>query len=141
MTRQYRPQLDWTPDAKLPTRFAAWKSEIEDEVLLFEVEDKPSKYICNFVKVCSGERGKAILRESNAHKEEKDYQVIIKALEQKVKPFNEELSASSKYFYLRQGNATLVDFFNYLNLYHVAGVVEESDVDDKNAQPRTPNAT
>ncbi|ELU17591.1 hypothetical protein CAPTEDRAFT_207898 [Capitella teleta] len=29
----------------------------------------------------------------------------------------------------------------YLNLYHVAGVVEESDVDDKNAQPRTPNAT
>jgi hypothetical protein len=73
MTRQYRPQLDWTPDAKLPTRFAAWKSEIEDEVLLFEGEDKPSKYICNFVKVCSGERGKAILRESNAHKEEKDY--------------------------------------------------------------------
>ncbi|ELU11635.1 hypothetical protein CAPTEDRAFT_199900, partial [Capitella teleta] len=71
MTRQYRPQLDWTPDAKLPTRFAAWKSEIEDEVLLFESEDKPSKYICNFVKVCSGERGKAILRESNAHKEEK----------------------------------------------------------------------
>ncbi|ELU17467.1 hypothetical protein CAPTEDRAFT_215243 [Capitella teleta] len=154
--------------------------------------------------------------------EEKDYQVIIKALEQKVKPSNEELSASSKYFYLRQGNATLVDFFkqateiveamnidedpkdktlrnllmngltsreiyskrvmeiasniearnlmdedlsdmanqllpsnalsrgspstnscvnNYLNLYHVAGVVEESDVDDKNAQPGTPNAT
>ncbi|ELT94224.1 hypothetical protein CAPTEDRAFT_214168 [Capitella teleta] len=36
MTRQYRPQLDWTPDAKLSTRFAAWKSEIEDEVLLFE---------------------------------------------------------------------------------------------------------
>ncbi|ELU09754.1 hypothetical protein CAPTEDRAFT_206950 [Capitella teleta] len=74
-------------------------------------EDKPSKYICNFVKVCSGERGKAILRESNAHKEEKDYQVFIKALEQKVKPSKEELSASSKYFYLRQGNATLVDFF------------------------------
>ncbi|ELT95377.1 hypothetical protein CAPTEDRAFT_190792 [Capitella teleta] len=75
MTRQYSPQLDWTPDAKLPTRFAAWKSEIEDEVLLFEGEDKPLKYICNFVKVCSGERGKAILRESNAHKEEKDYQL------------------------------------------------------------------
>ncbi|ELT90417.1 hypothetical protein CAPTEDRAFT_193501 [Capitella teleta] len=171
-------------------------------------EDKPSKYICNFVKVCSGERGKAILRESNAHKEAKDYQVIIKALEQKVKPSNEELSANSEYFYLRQGNVTLVDFFKqateiveamnidedpkdktlrnllmngltsreiyreclkekadqlsskrvmeiasniearnlmvedfYLNLYHVASVVEESDVDDKNAQPRTPNAT
>ncbi|ELT98579.1 hypothetical protein CAPTEDRAFT_203640 [Capitella teleta] len=90
MTRQYRPQLDWTPDAKLPTRFAAWKSEIEDEVLLFEGEDKPSKYICNFVKVCSGERGKAILRESNAHKEEKDYQVIIKALEQKAMNIDED---------------------------------------------------
>ncbi|ELU03773.1 hypothetical protein CAPTEDRAFT_192341 [Capitella teleta] len=111
MTRQYRPQLDWTPDAKLPTRFAAWKSEIEDEVLLFEV--------------CSGERGKAILSESNAHKEEKDYQVIIKALEQKVKPSNEELSASSKYFYLRQGNATLVDFFK-----QVTEIVEAMNIDE-----------
>ncbi|ELU05964.1 hypothetical protein CAPTEDRAFT_195772 [Capitella teleta] len=125
MTRQYRPQLDWTPDAKLPTRFAAWKSEIEDEVLLFEGEDKPSKYICNFVKVCSGERGKAILRESNAHKEEKDYQVIIKALEQKVKPSNEELSASSKYFYLRQGNATLVDFIK-----QATEIVEAMNIDE-----------
>ncbi|ELU17513.1 hypothetical protein CAPTEDRAFT_202393 [Capitella teleta] len=124
MTRQYRPQLDWTPEAILPTRFAAWKSEIEDEVLLFEGEDKPSKYICNFVKVCSGERGKAILREPNAHKEEKDYQVIFKALEQKVKPSNEELSASSKYFYLRQGNATLVDFFK-----QATEIVEAMNID------------
>ncbi|ELT99599.1 hypothetical protein CAPTEDRAFT_194201 [Capitella teleta] len=88
-------------------------------------EDKPSKYICNFVKVCSGERGKAILRESNAHKEEKDYQVIIKALEQKVKPSNEELSASSKYFYLRQGNATLVDFFK-----QATEIVEAMNIDE-----------
>ncbi|ELU14011.1 hypothetical protein CAPTEDRAFT_212392 [Capitella teleta] len=124
MTRQYRPQLDWTPDAKLPTRFAAWKSEIEDEVLLFEGEDKPSKYICNFVKVCSGERGKAILRESNAHKEEKDFQVIIKALEQKVKPPT-AFTASSKYFYLRQGDTTLVDFFK-----QATEIVEAMNIDE-----------
>ena len=89
MSKQHRPQLDWTPDAKLPTRFKHWKAEIEDEVLLFEGEAKPSKYICNFVKVCSGERGKAILAETNAYKEEKDVNVLFDALEKKVKPSNE----------------------------------------------------
>ncbi|ELU10927.1 hypothetical protein CAPTEDRAFT_204245, partial [Capitella teleta] len=45
------------------------------------------------------------------YKEDKDYEVIFKALEKKVRPSNEEISASSKYFYLRQGNASLFDFF------------------------------
>ncbi|ELT90831.1 hypothetical protein CAPTEDRAFT_185402 [Capitella teleta] len=75
MSKQHRPQLDWTPDAKLPTRFKAWNAEIEDEILLFEGEDKPSKYICNFVKVCSGKRGKAILAELNVYKQDKDYEI------------------------------------------------------------------
>ncbi|ELU10640.1 hypothetical protein CAPTEDRAFT_215177 [Capitella teleta] len=66
MSKQHRPQLDWTPDAKLPTRFKAWKAEIEDEILLFE-----------------GERGKAILAELNVYQEDKDYEVIFKALEKK----------------------------------------------------------
>ncbi|ELU02790.1 hypothetical protein CAPTEDRAFT_215573 [Capitella teleta] len=57
MSKQHRPQLDWTPDAKLPTRFKAWKAEIEDEILLFE-----------------GERGKAILAELNVYQEDKDYE-------------------------------------------------------------------
>ncbi|ELU07685.1 hypothetical protein CAPTEDRAFT_189055 [Capitella teleta] len=48
--RQYRPHVDWTPDIKLPQRFATWKSEIQDEVLLFEGEDKPPKYIYNYGK-------------------------------------------------------------------------------------------
>ncbi|ELT96255.1 hypothetical protein CAPTEDRAFT_209767 [Capitella teleta] len=61
--RQYKRHLDWTPDITKPQRFATWKSEIQDEVLFFESEDKPPKYICNYMKVCSGERGKAILRE------------------------------------------------------------------------------
>ena len=110
-TKQYRPALDWTPDTKLPQRFATWKSEIEDEVLLFEGEDKPAKYICNFIKVCSGERGKTIIKEEKVDKEEKDYHVILEALEKKVKPTNEEISASTKYFYLRQGQLTLAEFY------------------------------
>ncbi|ELU04853.1 hypothetical protein CAPTEDRAFT_205902 [Capitella teleta] len=52
--RQYRPSLDWTPDTKLPQRFARWKEEMEDEILLFEGDEKSPKYICNFIKVCSG---------------------------------------------------------------------------------------
>ena len=110
-TRQYRPNLDWTPDTKLPHRFAHWKAEVEDEILLFEGEEKPSKYICNYVKVCAGERGKAIIREAGVDKEEKDYTVILAALETKVKPTNEEIAASTKYFYLRQGKLTLAEFF------------------------------
>jgi hypothetical protein len=110
-TKQYRPALNWTPDTKLPQRFATWKSEIEDEVLLFEGEDKPAKYICNVVKVCSGERGKPILKEEKVDKEEKDYHVILDALEERVKPTNEEISACTKYFYLRQGQLTLAKFY------------------------------
>ncbi|ELU11275.1 hypothetical protein CAPTEDRAFT_208154 [Capitella teleta] len=53
--RQYRPSLDWTPDTKLPQRFARWKEEMEDEILLFEGDEKSPKYICNFIKVCSGD--------------------------------------------------------------------------------------
>ncbi|ELU04783.1 hypothetical protein CAPTEDRAFT_189571 [Capitella teleta] len=129
MSKQHRPQLDWTPDAKLPTRFKAWKAEIEDEILLFEGEDKPSKYICNFVKVCSGERGKAILAELNVYQEDNDYEVIFKALEKKVRPSNEEISASSKYFYLRQGNASLVDFFKQATETVEAMKIEENPKD------------
>ncbi|ELU10990.1 hypothetical protein CAPTEDRAFT_203084 [Capitella teleta] len=51
--RQYRPSLDWTPDTKLPQRFARWKEEMQDEILLFEGDEKSPKYICNFLKVCS----------------------------------------------------------------------------------------
>ncbi|ELU00926.1 hypothetical protein CAPTEDRAFT_202175, partial [Capitella teleta] len=51
--RQYRPSIDWTPDTKLPQRFARWKEEMEDEILLFEGDEKSPKYICNFIKVCS----------------------------------------------------------------------------------------
>ncbi|ELT89472.1 hypothetical protein CAPTEDRAFT_195880, partial [Capitella teleta] len=129
MSKQHRPQLDWMPDAKLPTRFKAWKAEIEDEILLFEGEDKPSKYICNFVKVCSGEGGKAILAELNVYQEDKDYEVIFKVLEKKVRPSNEEISASSKYFYLRQGNASLVDFFKQATETVEAMKIEENPKD------------
>uniref|UniRef100_X2AD74 Uncharacterized protein n=2 Tax=Capitella teleta TaxID=283909 RepID=X2AD74_CAPTE len=41
MSKQDIPQLDWTPDAKLPTRFKAWKAEIEDEIILFEDPKSP----------------------------------------------------------------------------------------------------
>ncbi|ELT97566.1 hypothetical protein CAPTEDRAFT_218531 [Capitella teleta] len=112
MSKQHRPQLDWTPDAKLPTRFKAWKAEIEDEILLFE-----------------GERGKAILAELNVYQEDKDYEVIFKALEKKVRPSNEEISASSKYFYLRQGNASLVDFFKQATETVEAMKIEENPKD------------
>lgn len=50
-----------------------------------------------FVKVCSGERGKAVINEAKVDKEVKDYTVIFNALEKKVGPSNEEISASSKY--------------------------------------------
>ena len=123
--RQYRPHLDWTPDTKLSQRFATWKAEIEDEVLLFEGEDKPSKYICNYVKVCSGERGKAICRELKVDAEVKDYRAILNALETKVKPANEEISASTKYFYLRQGNSTLPDFYK-----QATDIVEAMNIED-----------
>ncbi|ELT91636.1 hypothetical protein CAPTEDRAFT_212546 [Capitella teleta] len=43
--RQYRPSLDWRPDTNLPQRFARWK----------EGDEKSPKYICNFIKVCSGD--------------------------------------------------------------------------------------
>ena len=109
--KQYRPSLDWTPDIRLPQRFAQWKAELEDEILLLEGEDKPTKYICNFVKACSGVRGKQILVEKQVDKEEKDYHVILSALEERVRPSNEEISASSKYFYLRQGKNTLSEFY------------------------------
>ena len=109
--KQHRLTLDWTPDSKLPERFAKWKAEVEDEILLFEGEDKPAKFICNYVKVCSGERGKDILQETDKFKEVEDYKKVFKALEDKVRPTNEELSASSKYFYLRQGSLSLSEFF------------------------------
>jgi hypothetical protein len=109
--RQYRPSLDWTPDTKLPQRFARWKEEMEDEILLFEGDEKSPKYICNFIKVCSGERGKAILQEIKLDQETKEYRNIISALEKQVKPMNEEISASYKYFYLRQGDLTLTEFY------------------------------
>ncbi|ELU09843.1 hypothetical protein CAPTEDRAFT_196897 [Capitella teleta] len=54
--RQYRPSLDWTPDTKLPQRFARWKEEMEDEILLFEGDEKSPQYICNFIKVCSAQK-------------------------------------------------------------------------------------
>jgi hypothetical protein len=108
--RQYRPSLDWTPDTKLPQRFARWKEEMEDEILLFEGDEKSPKYICNFIKVCSGERGKAILQEIKLDQETKEYRNIISALEKQVKPSNEEIFASYKYFYLRQGDLTLTEF-------------------------------
>ncbi|ELU01321.1 hypothetical protein CAPTEDRAFT_228557 [Capitella teleta] len=52
------------------------------------------------------------------------------------------LEVAHVYYQTQCGNLAQSRINNaYLNLYHVAGVVEESDVDYKNAQPRTPNAT
>ncbi|ELT99835.1 hypothetical protein CAPTEDRAFT_210818 [Capitella teleta] len=84
---------------------------MEDEILLFEGDEKSPKYICNFIIVCSGERGKAIIQEIKLDQETKEYRNIISALEKQVKPTNKEISASYKYFYLRQGDVTLTEFY------------------------------
>lgn len=39
--------MNWTQDSNLPECFAKWKTGVEDEILLFEGEEKPVKYVCN----------------------------------------------------------------------------------------------
>ncbi|ELT97875.1 hypothetical protein CAPTEDRAFT_211469 [Capitella teleta] len=92
------------------------------------LKHKPNNFfmrrIWNFETIRQRKR-QSNLKRIKCLEEEKDYQVIIKALEQKVKPSNEELSASSKYFYLRQGNATLLDFFK-----QATEIVEAMNIDE-----------
>ena len=75
--------------------------------------------------------GKAIIREAGVDKEEKDYTVILAALETKVKPTNEEIAASTKYFYLRQGKLTLAEFFK-----QAVEIVDAMNI-DKNPKDKT----
>ena len=127
--KQYRPSLDWTPDSKLPNRFAYWKAEVEDELLLFEADGKSPKYLCSYVKVCAGERGKEILKDLKVDNEDKDYAKVLNSLEKSVKPTNEEISASQKYFYMRQGSATLPAFFKQATEIVSAMNIEENSRD------------
>lgn len=56
---------------------------MEDEILLIEGGGKPVKYICNYMKVCIGEKGKVIMKEAEVYKEVKDYAVILNAIKKK----------------------------------------------------------
>ncbi|ELU11122.1 hypothetical protein CAPTEDRAFT_209419 [Capitella teleta] len=82
---------------------------MEDEILLFEGDEKSPKYICNFIKVCSESDHRIIIREPLFSKRDADgARNKLDALEKNVLQIGQRATIATKSVQSQQQETTFI---------------------------------
>ena len=99
-----RPEMDWSMNAELPTRFKVWKRQVTSELRLQMAEDPKQQQLwaCTYVIVCAGAQGENVIQQAKLLEETEDHTKILGALDEFVSPSTHFEEDSFNYFYLKQ---------------------------------------
>ena len=106
--------MDWTEDAELHKRCVEWREEVELE-LGSSLSGKSNSVKSNYVLRWAGKPARDYLKsvpESEFKYEEASAELILQALEQKIKPKSNEIAAFTKLRSLKQEDMPLSEFIH-----------------------------